>query len=238
MFGPQFPWTAALFYAPYEGELPSLFCGGALVSTQNATSTIVSPVFNDNPCRKRKTLVLTAAHCIRDLERDYGNFSSDFSKLTVRLGELSTRLNDQTELDRGVKNIYLHSRYGANSMHDHDVALIEIDDVKPAFAARTLCLPSHDSDSPDLDETELVARISFNEGGNVSVAGWGVGIMPDKSPVENTDLRLKQLQVRVNFPEKQVPDRFPVFRNLPSFLFHAHGCANNRQQTGSRVSLK
>ena len=171
-----------------------------MVSTQTATSSIVSPVFDDNPCRRRKTLVLTAAHCIRNLECEVGNLDRGYSNLTVRLGEVSTRMVDQTEMDYRVKSIYLHPRYGANSTYDHDVALIEIDNVKPSFAARTLCLPSYDADSLDPnDETE--EHLSLEEGEKVSVAGWGVGIAPDKSWVENTDLRLKRLRVRVNFPE-------------------------------------
>lgn len=100
----SWPWQVALFKKPFIG-LPFQFCAGSLISNE---------------------WIVTAGHC-------FHNADKDVQKYTVKVGVYDKSKNDEDgELVLGIKEIYVHPRYGP-AKNSFDIALLKVLDPKLHF---------------------------------------------------------------------------------------------------------
>lgn len=120
-------WMASLFFLPFKAKSPNeaeLKCGGSIIN---------------------KNFILTAAHCMYEVQGNERIRLRDKSEIIVKLG--LTNIKDETTVqDFGVKMIYIHEMFNPGTvnerLYDYDIALLQIDrPVEYGPLSRPVCLP-------------------------------------------------------------------------------------------------
>ena len=140
LFG-QYPWQAVLAYLRIDLNKHSYrICAGTLIS---------------------KSFVLTAAHCVKGIQKD---------QVSVTLGEYNLEEDEGPEIIPEIKQIIIHPHWKAAAIatNNPDIALIEFE--TPVQLTDHIQIASLPTGPPEIDEA-------------VTAAGWGItqgNIAPDK----------------------------------------------------------
>jgi len=157
----QFPWLVNLGYQQ-DGRAGTLFkCGGTLVGKRH---------------------VVTAAHCVTELPRNFKLSvirvgEHDLDKEEDCIGEGAGKVCAPPPQDIPVERVIFHESYGKPKSFQNDIAVIKLArNVTENQFVQPICLPFKD-DNENYLEKRIGAEARFNE-----VAGWGATTITGRKP--------------------------------------------------------